>query len=119
LMPDKKQTPVAVEPGKKATTYDINKLEKTQPYTFPENVSSIKKAIQEGGPNAVPPIRIRVHHERVLIVDGHHRFKAFQDLGFKRVPIKYVRGNELGKVKSDGSYAPSIEELLEGTKYVE
>lgn len=71
-------------------SYDINKLQKTQPYTYAENVSSIKETIAQNGPNAVPPIEIRVHNEPVLVVDGHHRLEAFRQLGYDRVPIKYI-----------------------------
>lgn len=31
-------------------SYDINKLQKTQPYTYPENVDSIKQTIAQNGP---------------------------------------------------------------------
>ena len=97
-------------------SYDINKLQKTQPYTYPENVSLIKDSIVQNGPNSVPPIEIRVHNGQVLVVDGHHRLEAFSQLGYDRVPIKYLHGSQLGKTLSDGTYYRSIEELLDAAR---
>ena len=97
-------------------SYDINKLQKTQPYTYPENVDSIKQTIAQNGPNAVPPIEIRVDNGQALVVDGHHRLEAFRQLGYDRVPIKYLHSSQLGKVLSDGTYYRSLEELLTGAK---
>ncbi|MEY8268738.1 ParB/RepB/Spo0J family partition protein [Lachnospiraceae bacterium 64-25] len=94
-------------------SYDINKLQKTQPYTYAENVSSIKETIAQNGPNAVPPIEIRVHNEQVLVVDGHHRLEAFRQLGYDRVPIKYLHSSQLGKTFPNGTYYRSIQELLD------
>ena len=97
-------------------SYDINKLQKTQPYTYPENVDSIKQTIAQNGPNAVPPIEIRVDNGQVLVVDGHHRLEAFRQLGYDRVPIKYLHSSQMGKVLSDGTYYRSLEELLTAAK---
>lgn len=97
-------------------SYDINILQKTQPYTYPDNVSSIKEAIVQNGPNSVPPIEIRVHHGQVLVVDGHHRLEAFRQLGYNRVPIRYLHDAQLGKTFSDGTYYRSIEELLDAVE---
>ena len=97
-------------------SYDINKLLKTQPYTYPENVSLIKETIAQNGPNSVPPIVIRVHHGQVLVVDGHHRLEAFRQLGYDRVPIKYLHSSQLGKTLSDGTYYRSIQELLDAAR---
>ena len=95
----------------KGTSYDINKLEKTQPYTYPENVASIKEAIVQNGPDAVPPIEIRVDHGRVFVVDGHHRLEAFRQLGYDRVPVKYLHSSQLGKTLPNGTYYRSLQEL--------
>ena len=97
-------------------SYDINKLQKTQPYTYPENVASIKEEIAQNGPNAVPPIEIRVHNGQVLVVDGHHRLEAFRQLGYDRVPIKYLHSSQLGRMLPDGTYYRSIEELLDAVE---
>ena len=96
--------------------YDINKLQKTQPYTYPEVVSSIKEKIIKNGPNSVPPIEIRVHDAQVLVVDGHHRLEAFRQLGYDRVPIKYLHNSQLGKIFSDGNYYRTLQELLDAVK---
>lgn len=97
-------------------SYDINKLQKTQSYTYPENVASIKEAIAQNGPNSVPPIEIRVHNGQVLVVDGHHRLEAFRQLGYDRVPIKYLHSSQLGKMLPDGNYYRSLQELLDAAK---
>lgn len=97
-------------------TYDINKLQKTQPYVYPKSVASIKESILQNGPNSVPPIEIRIHHGQALAVDGHHRLEAFRQLGYDRVPIKYLHSSQLGKMFPDGSYYRTIEELLDAAK---
>jgi hypothetical protein len=97
----------------KSNSYDINKIQKTQPYTYPENVASIKDAIIKQGPNVVPPIEIKVNNGKVLVVDGHHRLEAFRQLGYSRVPIKYIHSSQLGKVLPDGTYYRSLQELLD------
>ena len=107
---------LAVDTVFEGNSYDINKLQKTQPYTYPENVDSIKQTIAQNGPNAVPPIEIRVDNGQVLVVDGHHRLEAFRQLGYDRVPIKYLHSSQLGKVLSDGTYYRSLEELLTAAK---
>ena len=107
---------LAVDTVFEGNSYDINKLQKTQPYTYPENVDSIKQTIAQNGPNAVPPIEIRVDNGQALVVDGHHRLEAFRQLGYDRVPIKYLHSSQLGKVLSDGTYYRSLEELLTGAK---
>ena len=75
------------------TSYDVNKLYKTQPENWLDrrNVSNIKDAIQSRGPGAVDPIPIRVQNDQALVLDGHHRLQAFIELGYDRVPIKYVQ----------------------------
>ena len=120
----KKVTKEAVESGSdtkllsqiEGNSYDINKLQKTQSYTYPENVASIKEAIAKNGPNSVPPIEIRVHNGQVLVVDGHHRLEAFRQLGYDRVPIKYLHSSQLGKMLPDGNYYRSLQELLDAAK---
>ncbi len=97
-------------------SYDIDKLKKTQTYVYQENVSSIEQAIKDGGPNAVPPIKVRVHNGTAYVVDGHHRLEAFKNLGYDRVPIKYLHKTQLGKTSVGGDYYRSIGELLDGEK---
>lgn len=97
------------------TTYDASKLKSTQPYTYQDQVKLLKQTIVEKGPNAVKPIEVRVHDGQALIVDGHHRLEAFKQLGYDRVPIKYIHSNQLGKIQNDGfTYYRSLEELLDG-----
>ena len=97
-------------------SYDINRLQKTQPYVYPENVASIKEAIAQNGPNSVPPIEIRVHNGQALVVDGHHRLEAFRELGYDRVPIRYLHNSQLGRTLPNGTYYRSIQELLNASE---
>ncbi len=98
------------------TSYDINKLRRTQPYTTPETVAGIRESVVQNGPNSVPPIDVRVHNGVAYIVDGHNRLQAFSDLGYSRVPISYVSSSKLGKILPDGRYYRPLEELLAGAE---
>lgn len=62
------------------------------------------------------PIPIRVYKGTAYIVDGHHRLEAFKNLGYDRVPIKYLHKTQLGKTSVNGDFYRSIEELLDGAK---
>ena len=94
------------------TTYDINKLVRTQPYTYSEGVEKYKRQILEEGVNSIKPIPIRVHNGEALIVDGHHRYEAFRQLGYDRVPIKYLHNSQLGQSLPSGDYYRTLEQLL-------
>ncbi|MCH5345426.1 MAG: ParB N-terminal domain-containing protein, partial [Acetatifactor sp.] len=95
-------------------SYDIDKLQRTQPYTRANIVSGLMERIAQNGPNSVDPIAIRVHNGQVLVVDGHHRLEAFRQLGYDRVPIRYLHSSQLGKTYPNGAYYRSLEELLDG-----
>lgn len=96
--------------------YDINKLQKNPTIYLSRNNSLLKESIVQKGPNSVPPIEIRVHKGKVLIVEGHHRLEAFRQLGYNRVPIKYLHSSQLGKILCDGTYYRSLQELLDAAK---
>lgn len=49
-----------------------------------------------------------------MVVDGHHRLEAFRELGYDRVPIKYLHSSQLGKTLPDGTYYRTLQELLDG-----
>ena len=66
------------------------------------------------GPSAVSPIEVRVVNGEALVVDGHNRLQAFKELGYDRVPIKYISWTKLGKIQPDGTYYRSLDELLDG-----
>ena len=51
--------------------------------------------------------------DRHWVVDGHHRLEAFRQLGYDRVPIKYLHSSQLGKILPDGTYYRSMQELLD------
>lgn len=72
----------------------------------------MKGSIMQSGSGAVPPIQIRVHHGEALVVQGHHRLEAFRQLGYNRVPIKYIHKSQLGKIQKDGDYFRPISDLL-------
>ena len=74
----------------------------------------MKRSIIKEGYSAVPPIEVRVHNGEALIVEGHHRLEAFHQLGYERVPIKYIHKSQLGKVQKDGTYYRTLEALLDG-----
>ncbi len=101
------------------TSYDINKLKKTQPYTDANKVSAIAEHIAENGPNSIEPIRVRVHKGVVYIEDGHHRYEAFKQLGYDRVPIKYLHSSNLGKRLPNGTTIRTLDDILSGSELCE
>lgn len=95
------------------TSYDIDKLYRTQSYVDQSIVSGMKESILREDPDTVPRIQIRVHHGEALVVQGHHRLEACNQLGYDRVPIKYLHKTQLGKIQPDGDYYRGIYELLQ------
>nr|WP_281180439.1 ParB N-terminal domain-containing protein [Paenibacillus tianmuensis] len=95
----------------KGTSYDINKLYKSQPSnnTHETGINDLIEVIQEKGPEAVPPIPVYVHSSQAIIVDGHHRLEAFRRLGYERVPIKYIHKNQIEKL-----HYRTLEDVLAG-----
>lgn len=93
----------------KGTSYDINKLYKTQPEEWINEgvVDNMKASIMKNGPEAIPRIPVRVHNGNAMVIDGHHRLQAFSELGYERVPIKYISENQIKH------YGRTLEELLE------
>ena len=100
---------------KNILTYDISKLQRTQPYIDDAEVSALKELIQKDGIKAVDPILVRVENGTAYVVDGHHRLQAFQELGVDRVPIHYVHSNELERMGVHGYLRP-IDEVIEGAR---
>lgn len=92
----------------KGTSYDINKLYKTQPYRDSAEVNGIMETIQTNGPNSIEPIKVLVYDGKAIVIDGHHRLAAFEKLGYDRIPIKYVHKNKVYK-----EYGLTVEDLLE------
>ena len=79
-------------------------------------MNSIAEYIAENGPNSVEPIRVRVQEGVAYIEDGHHRYETFLQLGYDRVPIKYLHSFNLGKLLPDGTRIRTLYEILEGAK---
>ncbi len=100
-------------------SYDINKLKKTQPYTDTNKVNAITEHIAENGPNSIEPIRVRVHKGVVYIEDGHHRYEAFKQLGYDRVPIKYLHSSNLGRHLPNGTTIRTLDDILSGSELCE
>lgn len=91
------------------TSYSVDELYKTQPDSFTDRsrINSMKEIIKTIGPDAVPPILVRVHNGQAMIVDGHHRFKAFVELGYDRVPIRYISENQISS-----QFGRTLQDLL-------
>jgi hypothetical protein len=64
----------------------ISKL-KPHEKTIPENLEKIKNEIYEKGYLANPVI---IDQKNLVILDGHHRVKALELLGYKKVPACLV-----------------------------
>lgn len=90
------------------TSYDARQLYQTQPssHITQSTVEGMKETIRNQGPNAIEPIPVRVHNGQTLIVDGHHRYQAFLELGYDRVPIKYIHENQIS------TYGRILQDLL-------
>lgn len=54
-------------------------------------------------------IAVRIHNGEALIVDGHHRYEAFQQLGYERVPVRYLHKSNLGKSMPNGDYYRTLD----------
>jgi len=52
------------------------------------------------------PIIVYVEEGQAFIVDGHHRYQAFVNLGYERVPIKYIHANQVYSI-----YGRTVDEL--------
>ena len=91
-------------------------MKQTQPYTYKHELNELVDYIAANGPDSVGPILVRVHNGTAYIVDGHHRYNAFLQLGYDRVPIKYLHSSDLGKILSDGTYIRALGDILAGAK---
>lgn len=72
---------------------------KTQPdsitRTTGASVAAIKTTILEQGAHTIEPIKVFVRDGMAMIVDGHHRYQAFVELGLARIPIQYIHKTQL------------------------
>lgn len=68
----------------------------------------IKATISQKGPNVVNPIEVLVYNGEAIVVNEHHTIQAFRELGYKRVPIKYVTKNYVKR-----TYGWSITDIIE------
>jgi len=82
-----------------SNSYNVSELFKTQADSITRatgaSVEAIKKTILEQGAHTIEPIKIFVRDGMAMIVDGHHRYQAFVELGLSRIPIQYIHENQL------------------------
>tara|TARA_B110000285_G_C14871025_1_gene489198 strand:+ start:9 stop:455 length:447 start_codon:yes stop_codon:yes gene_type:complete len=73
-----------------------------------ERKESLKKYIESMGENIIIPSIICCHKTK-MIIDGHHRFHALKDLGFKLIPVSFIN-------YSDNTIRTNIHELSQISK---
>jgi len=73
-----------------------------------KQVEIVKKQIKEG--KAIVPIKVIREGEKYGIEDGKHRYQAYKELGYNRVPIELVTGEKAKKpeVKVETETKPVI-----------
>lgn len=59
------------------------------------SVEAIKITILEQGAHTIEPIKVLVRVGMAMVVDGHHRYHVFVELGLSRIPIQYIHENQL------------------------
>jgi ParB-like chromosome segregation protein Spo0J len=58
------------------------------------NVDKIAQSIQQGA--AVPPITVvELGANRYRIIDGHHRYHAYQQAGIGDIPVQIIPRNQV------------------------
>ena len=58
------------------------------------NVDKIAQSIQQGA--AVPPITVvELSANRYRIIDGHHRYHAYQQAGIEDIPVQIIPKNQV------------------------
>jgi hypothetical protein len=86
----------------------ISKL-KPHEEIIPENLKKIKNEIYEKGYLANPVI---IDQKNLIILDGHHRVKALELLGYKKVPAYmvdyYAKGLKVFPRRSEISISKNI-----------
>ena len=79
----------------KTVQLPVNRIRVHEPDTkfddpdFGKNLANIKAALRRGG--ELPPILVRRLPGELLqyqVIDGHHRFKAYRELGLKSIPAR-------------------------------
>ena len=82
-----------VHPEKHTEKVDIKKVVAAQKF-YRKGVDKYKEKISAGG--TVKPIVVLKHPEQDLyaVLDGHHRFYAFSELGFQEINVAVMRSNK-------------------------
>ncbi len=80
----------------KITTYDINKIYYTQPYSQTKKwLEKIMSDMKINWFDKSKPILVYIDKWKALIIDGHHRFEAAKQLWYTRIPVQYVQKNRI------------------------
>lgn len=92
----------------KTVQLPVNRIRVHEPDTkfddpgFGKNLANIKSALRRG--EKLPPILVRRMPGEFLqyqVIDGHHRFKAYRDLGLKKIPARIVHKFNITDLVSD------------------
>ena len=95
----------------------VNRIRVHEPDTkfddphFGKNLENIKAALRRG--EKLPPITVRRMPGEFLqhqVIDGHHRFKAYRDLGIKHIPVHIVPKYNVTDLHS-GKEAEQMDEM--------
>jgi 5'(3')-deoxyribonucleotidase len=78
------------------------------------NMNRMVELIRSGNGNTLPPIFVRKYKSGYQVLDGHHRFHAFQKAGAKTIPAKIIPDSEIQVFDK----APKTEEISETLKKV-
>ena len=78
------------------------------------NMNRMVELIRSGKGNTLPPIFVRKYKSGYQVLDGHHRFHAFQKAGAKTIPAKIIPDSEIQVFDK----APKTEEISETLKKV-
>lgn len=94
--------------AEKTVQLPVNRIRVHEPDTkfndpdFGKNLANIKAALRRG--EKLPPILVRRMPGEFLqyqVIDGHHRFKAYRDLGLKKIPARIVAKSNITDLVSD------------------
>ena len=74
------------------------------------NMSKMVKLIKAGKGNNLPPILVRRYEDGYQVLDGHHRFHAYQAAGAKTIPAKLIPDDEIEVIDN----VPTNENFADG-----
>ena len=74
------------------------------------------KLIKAGNGNQLPPILVRSYENGYQVLDGHHRFHAYQAAGAKTIPAKLIPADEIEVIDTIPTNENFADGVLEGPK---